>query len=246
MKAKTLIYSLTLRSDFNFLVFPSGLSAKSTGQIHKIIMGTTSWFGIKDDELRYLVFSCENKVLFGLVSYLRYLSDNNPNDEKFFEDRFRRRTYAFIGFLLDQDTPYIPQIDKKIVWNIFKKYMDKLWELDPLEIQYTQYEEIDFSAVKTNVKYEPYFSIGDTNYYIADEKTDLDLLYFYLDKALHGENVLFMANITNGNLIDKPEFRSASITTSLDNIEYMKEKWNEIINNTTDNILETDTQRKVI
>ena len=126
--------------------------------------------------------------------------------------------------------------------------MDKVWERYSVQTQYSQYEEIDFSPANINInaKYEPYFSIGDSNYYIANEKTDLDLLYIYLNRALNGEKILFMANITNGNIIDKPEFRSASITTSLDTIEYMKERWNKIRNGTINNIVETNKQRKVI
>ena len=122
--------------------------------------------------------------------------------------------------------------------------MDEVWELYPLETRYSQYEEIDFPHANINAKYEPYFSIGDANYYIANKKTDLDLLYFYLDKALNGEKILFMANTNNGNMIDKPEFRSASITASLDTIEYMKEKWDKIKNDITNNIVETNKPSK--
>lgn len=222
-QAALIIHTGTRLCDFpsTFTVCPSVLGSDEVNQIRKqVLAATRSIDDLNKNEVRYMVYTSGNNIIAGVVSFLKNLADNNAEDEKFFLDAKGRSVYAFVGFVFQTGNISIPVLDKKILWNSFKKYMEPIWERTVLETMASNFNDISFQDTKPSEPTGAESVAGMTLYATGSDSTPI--FSYWLGQALKGKVVSFCSNITDFRVVkDKP---FSVITTTANIIERMKQE----------------------
>ena len=220
-QAAMIIHTRTRSCDFPSMlaVCPSVLSSSEIEQVRRqILAATRSIDSMRQDEVRYMVYSCGSYIVSGMVSFLKNLADHPDDDEKFFADEKGRSIYAFAGFVFRKGSPRTPRIDKKVLWDNFKLYMEPVWERTVLETQTSNFVEMDFpeADVRESAGAE---SVADQTLYIVGVD-DAAIASYWLGQALQGKAVSFCSNVTDVRVVKEKTFHV--LTTTANIIERMK------------------------
>ena len=223
VQAATIIHTRTRSCDFpsTLAVCPSVLSSSEVAQVHKqILAATRSIDTMRQDEVRYMVYTCGNHIVAGMVSFLKNLAENSAADEKFFADEKGRSIYAFVGFAFRKGHSITPRIDKKVLWDKFKSYMEPIWERTVLETQTSNLTEMGFPEADIR---EPAGAetVAEQTLYIMGAN-DTHLFSYWLGQALQGKAVSFCSNLTDARVVKEKAFRI--LTTKANTIERIKKE----------------------
>ena len=215
-QASIIIHTRTRLCDFpsTLAVCPSTIASSEVDNIRKqILSATRSIDSLGQNETRRVIYTCGNYVMAGMVSFLKNLAENNIEDEKFFSDEKGRSIYAFVGFVFEAKSQNIPLIDKKILWNNFKRYMEPIWEYTVLETQNSNPTDVDFENVSITEPSGAESSVGITLY--TTGANDADIFYYWLEEALKGKKVSFCSNITDFRVVKDKPFNIITTTTNI-------------------------------
>lgn len=215
-QAAMIIHTRTRLCDFPsaLAVCPSSLSSGDAQKVRKRILAATRSIDIMgQNEVRRMIYTCGDLVVAGMVSFLKNFSDNNVDDEKFFYDEVGRGIYAFVGFVFQAKNQNTPLIDKKILWDNFKNYMEPVWEWKVLDTQSSNFAEIDFSSAnaKESISSEV---VSDMTLYTTGA-TDAAIFSYWLGQALKGNSVSFCSNITDFKVVKDRTFNIITTTTNI-------------------------------
>ena len=223
VKAAVIIHTGTYFCDFpsTFAVCPSMLSSDDINKIRKqVLAATRSIDDLNKDEIRYMVYSSNNHVVAGMVSFLKNLANNNDDEKKFFSDAKGRSMYAFVGFVFQIPTTNIPLINKNVLWDNFKNYMEPIWERTILDTQMSNFTDINFQ--ENNIPLEPVGAedIDGITLYVRDVNSTT-IFSYWLGQALMGKNVSFCSNIIDFRVVKERPFDIITTTTNI--VERMKQ-----------------------
>ena len=220
-RASIIIHTRTRLCDFPsaLAVCHSVIDSNEFDKIRKqILSATRSIDSLGQNETRRMIYTCGNYVVAGMVSFLENLADNNIEDEKFFSDEKGRSIYAFVGFAFEAKSQSVPHIDKKILWDNFKRYMEPVWERTVLDTQNSNPTDIDFEKVSMPEPTGAESATGITLYTAGSN--DVPIFYYWLGEALKGKAVSFCSNITDFRVVKDKPFDIITTTTNI--IERMK------------------------
>ena len=222
MQTSVIIHTRTRLCDFpsTLAVCPStiGNSDVVKNIRRKILSATRAIDNMGQNDERRMIYTCGDLIIAGMVSFLKNLSDNNADNERFFYDEKGRRIYAFVGFVFQAGNQSVPLIDRKILWDSFKAYMEPVWERTVLDTQLSDFKEIDFPPAvfkePSNGK-----SIDDMTLYTMGAE-DASIFSYWLSQALKGKPVSFCSNISDFKVVKDKSFNI--ITTTANIVERMK------------------------
>lgn len=220
-RASVIIHTRTRLCDFpsTLAVCPSVIGSSDADKIRKqILSATRSIDSLGQSETRQMIYTCGSYVVAGMVSFLKNLANNSVDDEKFFYDEKGRNIYAFVGFVFEGKNQSTPVIDKKILWDNFKTYMEPVWDRNVLDIQSSNFISINFESTSPIEPTGKESASGITLYTIGLD--DSSTFSYWLGQALKGTSVSFCSNITDFRVVKDKPFNI--ITTTTNNIERIK------------------------
>lgn len=223
IQAAMIIHTRTRSCDFPspLAVYPSALSSGEAEQVRKqILAATRSIDTMRQDDVRYMVYTCGNYVVAGMVSFLKNLAENSADDEKFFADDKGRSIYAFVGFTFRKGHSITPRIDKKVLWDNFKSYMEPVWDRTVLETRTSSLVAMDFPEAGMKEPVGAESVAGQTLSIMSAD--DADVFSHWLGQALRGKMVSFCSNIADVRVAKEKAFRIITTTTNI--ITRMKEE----------------------
>ncbi len=188
----------------------------------QILLSTSSIDSLQENEVRQLIYSCDNYVIAGMVSFLKNFADSNKDDKRFFYDIKGRVIFAFVGLVFEKDetNQKIPTINKKVLWDIFKDNISDIWERTVIEFKRGVTAKLDFeneTPFKPSAKAE---NVPGVTMYLSGSD-DSSIFSYWLSRAMNKEeNVSFCSNITDFRLVKDKQFNV--ITTTPNIIQRMK------------------------
>ena len=254
-QASVIIHTRTRLCDFpsTFAVCPSAFGGGDIEKVRKQILAVTrSIDSMGQNEVRQMIYTCGDFVIAGMVSFLKNFSGNNTEDEKFFFDEKGRSIYAFVGFVFQAKNQSAPLIDRKILWESFKAYMEPVWERTVLDTRSSDFKEIDFAPAISKEPANGETVYGMTLYTMGTE--DTFVFSYWLGQALKGKSVSFCSNVTDFKVVKDKPFNI--ITTTANIVERMKREnksvppahsqpaYSSLGNNSTANQKKTSTEEK--
>ena len=219
-RIEVLIHTRTNECDFpssQFAISPSVIDSSSMEKIRTQIKASTfSIDSLNENEVRHLIYSCGNYIIAGMVSFLKNFADSNTDDERFFYDIKGRKTFAFVGLVIeiDKSNQQIPIINKNILWKIFKTNISDIWERKVIEFRRGITAELDFEKeepLKPSAKAE---KISGVTMYVSGAD-DSPIFSYWLSRALKGDTVSFCSNITDSDLVKNKQFSVITTTTNI-------------------------------
>lgn len=241
LKVAPLIHSRTLRCDFNpgFLVRPNDFTDSDAKIIHKRILEATASIDSMQG-FRWIVFHEGKFCVAGAVCILKNLAskcDIPTEDEKFFFDIRQRSTYAFIGGSIQSDDGAIPEISYQQLWDWYVTNVSDIWERTVVETQKTDYLQVPFYEPNTMIPNNGEI-INEVTFYESSEARDLILFYYYLKKAVTGQNISYCSNLLNFRDVERCSYQA--VTTSNNVINRLRAKGNVIHQEINDTLQECD------
>ena len=215
-QAAMIIHTRTRLCDFpsTFAVCPSAFGSGDVQKVRKqVLAATRSIDSMGQNEVRQMVYTCGDLVIAGMVSFLKNLSSNNDEDEKFFYDEKGRGIYAFVGFVLKANNQSLPFINKKILWESFKGYMEPIWERTVLDTQLSNFKEVDFQITDATEPTSGKSVSGMTLYIKGTDDTSIFL--YWLSQALKGKSVSFCSNIIDFKVVKDKPFNIITTTSNI-------------------------------
>lgn len=223
-QAAMIIHTRTRSCDFpsTLAVCPAALSHSEVEQVRKKILAATRFIdGMRLNEVRQMVYTCGNYVVAGMVSFLKNLANENAGEEKFFTDEKGRNIYAFVGIVFQRGNQVTPFIDRRVLWENFKLYMEPVWGHTVLETQISRFVEVDFADAGSVEPVGGETVDGQTLYVMGVD--DTSIFSYWLGQALKGKTaVSFCSNITDFRVAKEKNFRM--LTTTANIVERIKKK----------------------
>lgn len=221
VRAAMIVHTRTRLCDFpsTLAVCPSVLGSSELEQMRRqILTATRSIDSMRQNDVRYMVYTCGSYIVSGMVSFLKNLTDDPAADEKFFKDEKGRSIYAFVGFLFPKGTSVTPRLDKKVLWDHFKSYMEPVWERTVLDTQASNFVEMDFSPAGEMAPPKTESVAGLTLSIMGAD--DASIFSYWLGQALRGKDVSFCSNITDFRVVKEKSFHIMTTTANI--VERMK------------------------
>lgn len=226
-----LIYARTYQCDFNtgFLVKPDDFFSSDVQWAREKVLSATAEIDLLNG-FRWVIAKKENKFIAGIVCFIKDLvksaqltDEELKGAQSYFTDDKGRRIYAFIGLSIsDNKEPLKTDFSYEYFWNIFKKFVEPVWQaksIDTIVEQYTEYFSNKIENItKPNILCE---EINNVKYYEQNPKTDKLLFDYYLQKAVN-MNINFCSNIEDINVLKRQKF--SIVTTKQNNIERLREQ----------------------
>lgn len=221
MKVAPIIHSRTLNCDFNaeFLVRPERFNSDNIKWARENVLKATEDIDFLQG-FRWLIVDNGKYRLAGVVGFLEDICCEEKEEkgkfEKFFLDNRGRRTFAFVGVVIDkEDNDGYGDIDISTLWEVYVKEVKDIWEKKHQDSKFSEFEEIQ---VKSDSVAEP-----DIKKY-SEANPELDKKEFArLMCDGKRENFSFCSNITSWKLVKEGAFDY--VTTKPNNIERItKEK----------------------
>lgn len=221
MKVAPIIHSRTLNCDFNaeFLVRPERFNSDNIKWARENVLKATEDIDFLQG-FRWLIVDNGKYRLAGVVGFLEDICCEEKEEkgkfEKFFLDNRGRRTFAFVGVVIDkEDNDGYGDIDISTLWEVYVKEVKDIWEKKHQDSKFSEFEEIQ---VKSDSVAEP-----DIEKY-SEAKPELDKKEFArLMCDGKREKFSFCSNITSWKLVKEGAFDY--VTTKPNNIERItKEK----------------------
>lgn len=214
MKVAPIIHSRTLNCDFNaeFLVRPERFNSDNIKWARENVLKATE----NIDSLqgfRWLIVDNGKYRLAGVVGFLEDIcceaKEEKGKFEKFFLDNRGRRTFAFVGVVIDkEDNNEYGDIDVSTLWEVYVKEVKDIWEKKHQDSKFSEFEEIQ---VNSDSVAEP-----DIEKY-SEANPELDKKEFArLMCDGKREKFSFCSNITSWQLVKEEAFDY--VTTNSNNI----------------------------
>jgi hypothetical protein len=218
MKVAPIIHSRTLNCDFNaeFLVRPERFNSDNIKWARENVLKATE----NIDSLqgfRWLIVDNGKYRLAGVVGFLEDIcceaKEEKGKFEKFFLDNRGRRTFAFVGVVIDkEDNNEYGDIDVSTLWEVYVKEVKDIWEKKHQDSKFSEFEEIQ---VNSDSVAEP-----DIKKY-SEANPELDKKEFArLMCDGKREKFSFCSNITSWQLVKEEAFDY--VTTKSNNIIRIK------------------------
>lgn len=241
LKVAPLIHSRTLRCDFNpgFLVRPNNFTDSDARIIHKRILEVTASIDSMQG-FRWVVFREGRFCVAGAVCILKNLAskcDIHKDDEKFFLDIRQRSTYAFIGGSIQSDDGTVPEFSYQQLWDWYVTNVSDIWERTVVETQKTDYLQVPSYEPNTMIPNNGEI-INEVTFYESSEARDLILFYYYLKKAVTGQNISYCSNLLNFRGVERCSYQV--VTTSNNVINRLRTKGNIIHQGVNDTLQDCD------
>ncbi len=221
MKVAPIIHSRTLNCDFNaeFLVRPERFNSDNIKWARENVLKATEDIDSLQG-FRWLIVDNGKYRLAGVVGFLEDIcceaKEEKGKFEKFFLDNRGRRTFAFVGVVIDkEDNDSYGDIDISTLWKVYVKEVKDIWEKKHQDSKSSEFEEIQ---VNSDSVAEP-----DIEKY-SEANPELDKKEFArLMCDGKREKFSFCSNITSWQLAKEGAFDY--VTTKSNNIERItKEK----------------------
>ena len=221
MKVAPIIHSRTLNCDFNaeFLVRPERFNSDNIKWARENVLKATEDIDFLRG-FRWLIIDNGKYRLAGVVGFLEDIcckaKEEKGKFEKFFLDNRGRRTFAFVGVVIDkEDNNEYGDIDISTLWEVYVKEVENIWEKKHQGSESSKFKEIQVnsdSVAKLDVE----------KYLEANSKLDKEEFARLMCDGKR-ENFSFCSNITSWKLVKEGAFDY--VTTKPNNIERItKEK----------------------
>ncbi|PTL28974.1 hypothetical protein C7122_03710 [Lachnospiraceae bacterium oral taxon 096] len=221
MKVAPIIHSRTLNCDFNaeFLVRPERFNSDNIKWARENILKATEDIDSLQG-FRWLIVDNGKYRLAGVVGFLEDICCEAKGEkgkfEKFFLDNRGRRTFAFVGVVIDkEDNNEYGDIDISTLWEVYVKEVENIWEKKHQGSESSKFKEIQVnsdSVAKSDIE----------KYLEANSKLDKEEFARLMCDGKR-ENFSFCSNITSWKLVEEGAFDY--VTTKSNNIERItKEK----------------------
>ena len=218
MKVAPIIHSRTLNCDFNaeFLVRPERFNSDNIKWARENILKATEDIDSLQG-FRWLIVDNGKYRLAGVVGFLEDICCEAKGEkgkfEKFFLDNRGRRTFAFVGVVIDkEDNNEYGDIDISTLWEVYVKEVENIWEKKHQGSESSKFKEIQVnsdSVAKSDVE----------KYLEANSKLDKEEFARLMCDGKR-ENFSFCSNITSWKLVKEGAFDY--VTTKSNNIIRIK------------------------
>lgn len=157
--------------------------------------------------------------------------------KSFFFDIRQRSTYAFIGGSIQSDDGTIPEISYQQLWDWYVTNVSDIWERTIVETQKTDYLQVPSYEPNTMIPNNGEI-INEVTFYESSEARDLILFYYYLKKAVTGQNISYCSNLLNFRDVERCSYQV--VTTSNNVINRLRTKGNIIHQGVNDTLQDCD------
>lgn len=152
MKVAPVIHSRTLNCDFNaeFLVRPERFNSDNIKWARENVLKATEDIDSLQG-FRWLIVDNGKYRLAGVVGFLEDIcceaKEEKGKFEKFFLDNRGRRTFAFVGVVIDkEDNDSYGDIDISTLWKVYVKEVKDIWEKKHQDSKSSEFEEIQVNS----------------------------------------------------------------------------------------------------
>ncbi len=201
IKAYPLIDTRIKNVDFpsNFYVQPKDLDSTKAKKIVAAAMKGLA----ENSDIRYLVFSLDKYMIFGIAGFTRKIAEVVGDASKYSQylsDKFGRPTKAFIGYAVDKTditNSSVPDVSMDTYFDMYIEYLTKQWEEPIIKTEYLSSPvcELESSerigATPTIVEVSGRRFIEKEYFYAHKE----EIISYYFNKIVSDSTISFLSGI---------------------------------------------------